>query len=786
MKRLLFISTLLLISFSSFAQTFTLQGKVTRNEQPLPETSVKIKGTNQITYTDFEGNYQLKIPEGNHQVIFTYGNQKTIAVHLTADQTLDVDMTDVIESLNEILISAFRVDADSPITHSNLSQKEIRKRNLGQDVPTLMNYLPNVVTTSDAGAGIGYTGMRVRGSDSNRINVTINGIPINDAESQGTFWVNLGDFTSSIEDLQLQRGVGTSTNGAGAFGASLNVLTEEINEKAAGQITNTFGSFNTRKHQVQFSTGKINEHFSFSGNFSKLKSDGYRDRAFSDMTSYFLQGVYQKNNTSIKALSFGGKQQTYQAYYGISKEEMKENRKYNPAGLYTDEDGNVKFYDNQTDNYKQNHLQLLWNQKYNQNWSSNLSFHYTAGAGYYESYKEDADLESYGLPYFENNNQQITTSDLVNEKWLDNYFYGSVFNLTYKNQKIESIFGGGWSYYSGDHFGKVIYTKFAENPTPFSKYYDNLGTKKDMNLYAKLTWNLSEKFTAFADMQWRNTIYKTDGPYEGQNFKLKDEFNFFNPKVGLTYKLSKENQLYFSYARANKEPNRSDYKSAILDNENPEYPKAEELNDFELGWRLNSSNLILNTNLYFMYYENQLVLTGEIDPEGRSIRKNSGESYRAGIEIDANLKISDEIHILPNIALSTNKNKNYKALVEDEMINYGKTKISFSPEIIIGNQIQYAPLENLQFNLLSKFIGEQYMSNTEEEISKLDSYFLSDFNIQYTLQKAKPFDKIIFSGLINNIFNKKYVSNGYYSSGYEPLYYPQAGINFLAGITLAF
>lgn len=787
MKRIFLFIIFLFLYFFGFSQTYVLKGKVTKNDHPLPGTSITVEGVNENAYTDLDGNYALNLPPGIYQIIFTYGNKKTIQIDLDSDQRLDVDMTDLAEQLDEIIISAFRVDADSPITHSNLNHEEIRERSLGQDVPILMNYMPNVVTTSDAGAGIGYTGMRVRGSDASRINVTMNGIPINDAESHGTFWINLGDFTSSIGDLQLQRGVGTSTNGSGAFGASLNVSTEKIEEKASAQITNTVGSFNTHKHQMQFNTGLLDDRFAFSGNFSILKSDGYIDRASSDMKSYFLQGVYQHKNTQIKALAFGGKQQTYQAYFGIDQQQLEEDRRFNPGGMYTDDEGKTQFYDNQTDNYDQDHLQLLWNQKYNNNWSSNLSLHYTKGEGYYESYREDAKLENYGLPNFEVGSETITNSDLIDRKWLDNYFYGGVFNLAYKKNTIEAIFGGGGNYYSGDHFGEIMYTKFAQNPEPFDKYYNNTGTKKDFNLFTKWTWAITDEFSAFADLQWRNIHYKVEGPYDNQEFNFQDDFNFFNPKLGLTYQISRKNQLYLSYARANREPNRGDYKSALLgDQENPEYPKAEQLNDYELGWRLHSGNLILNTNLYLMDYHNQLVLTGEIDPQGRAIRKNSGKSYRAGIEIDADIKISDKFNIRTNVSLSQNKNKDYKAVDEDELVNYGDTNISFSPGIVAGNQIQYKPVDNLKLILLSKYVGEQYMSNTGETASKLGDYFVSDFNVQFTLNKLKPFEKVIITGLINNLFNEKYASNGYYDAAYGAYYYPQAGTNFLTGLTLVF
>lgn len=788
MKRLFFFYALCLLSTGlAFAQTYELKGKITQNGKDLPNAGVYISILDKGTYSDEKGNYSLQLPEGTYEVEFFYGHTLTKTVHLDDDQVLNVEIADFIDALEAVFLSAFRVDADSPITFSNLENEEIEERNLGQDIPFLMNYMPNVVTTSDAGAGIGYTGMRVRGSDATRVNTTINGVPLNDGESQGVFWVNLGDFTSSVENLQLQRGVGTSTNGAGAFGASLNIMTDEILEDPSLEIGNTYGSFNSHKHFIKFNTGRLNERFAFSGNLGLAESDGYRDRSFSDFTSYFLQGTYQYNRTLIKALGFGGKQQTYQAYYGLTPEELKENRRFNPAGMYFDKNGEVKFYDQQTDNYEQDHFQLLWNQRFAENWSSNLSFHYTYGKGYYESYKQDADLYKYGLPYFEHNGQQVTQSDLINQKWLDNHFYGTVFDFTYKKEDLKLVLGGAWNRYWGDHYGQVIHTEFAQVEKPFAHYYDNEAEKYDYNFYGKLTTNLTDQWAAFADLQLRNISYKTEGPYENTEFNLKDDFTFFNPKIGFNYHLNKKNQFYLSYARANREPNRSDYKTALL-NGNPqaEYPKAEQLDDFELGWRHKSTNFWINANAYFMDYHNQLVLTGELDPEGRTLRKNSGESYRLGIELDASWRLWPTLSWNPNISLSQNKNRSFIAEENGTLINYGTTDISFSPSIVAGNSIRFIPLDRLKLIVLSKYVGQQYMSNTEAQGSKLASYFVHDFNVQYSLNESIFFKKVVFKGLINNLLNKKYSSNGSYSPAYGPYYYPQAGINFLLGMNLYF
>lgn len=786
MKTLLLSSVIFILSTFAYAQNHTISGKMTENETPIPGVSIVDQNTQKFTVSDSLGNYNLQLPEGQHTLLFSYGIQVSKTIHLTENEILNIEWTEHQETLDQIIISNLRVDDASPVTHTNLDNQQIKERNLGQDIPVLMQYLPNVTTTSDAGAGIGHTGIRVRGSDATRVNVSINGIPLNDQESQGTFWVNLGDFTSSTEDIQLQRGVGTSTNGSGAFGASLNVKTTTLEENAAAKIMNTYGSFNTHKHQIDFHTGKVNDNFYFSGNFSLSKSDGYRDRSYSDLKSYFLQGVYKKENTLIKALSFGGSQETYQAYWGITKEQLQENRKFNPAGIYEDDEGNTLFYDQQTDNYKQDHLQFIWSQQYNTNWSSTLAFHYTYGRGFYESYIPEAFLTDYNLTPFEYEGEIREQSDIVNQKWLNNDFLGSVFDLNYKQSGFKFTIGGGWNYYSGDHYGKVMYAKFAQLEKPYQHYYDNKGKKFDANAYLKTTYALTDNLSIYTDLQYRHLSYKTEGPYEGEDFDTKDHFNFFNPKAGLTYEVNSKNQLYFSYGRANKEPNRSDYKGVVLGVENPVYPKAEQLDDYELGWRLKDKKVELNSNLYWMNYHNQLVLTGKIDNEGRFIRENSGKSYRLGLEIDAAIQLHSKLSIHPNMALSTNKNKDFQSLVDNEMRNFGNTKISFSPQIVAGNLIRYSPVPNLQINFMSKYIDSQYMSNLETKDSKLSSYFLNDLNIQYAWKNAPVFREIVFTGMLNNIFDKKYISNGYYALETGPEYYPQAGINFLTGITLKF
>jgi iron complex outermembrane receptor protein len=693
-----------------------------------------------------------------------------------------------VNQLDDVLVSAVRVTTKTPVSFSNLSKKDIKSRNLGQDIPVLMNYLPSVVTTTDAGNGVGYTGIRVRGSDATRVNITINGMPYNDAESQGTFWVNMPDFASSVESLQLQRGVGTSTNGAGAFGASLNLLTDNYAKEASGEIANSFGSFDTRKHTVKFSTGLLNDHFEIAGRLSAIASDGFIDRAASDLKSYFLQGTYVSKTTLIKALAFGGTEQTYQAWYGLEDpEKLKNYRTYNSAGMYTDDNGTIRFYDNETDNYQQDHYQLHWSEKYNDNWSTNVALHYTKGKGYFEQYKEDQQFADYNLNPITIGGETINTTDLIRRRWLDNDFYGTTFSLNYKKEKIDFIFGGGINKYEGSHFGEIIWAKFASQGTIRDRYYDDASSKTDLNLFAKINYDLTDKWGFYGDLQYRTVRYKTNGADTGL---VNDPFNFFNPKAGLTYKMNDQQSIYFSYARANREPNRNDYENGN--------PRPEKLDDFELGWRLATKKIKLNVNGYFMKYKDQLVLTGQLNDVGGPVRANSGNSYRLGIEADATLTLTDKWFLQPNITLSRNKNQDFVFQRDGALQNLGNTNIAFSPEIIAGNRLVFIPIPDFNISLLSKFVGKQFMGNIDSPTSGLDSYFVNDISVSYEWKPKKIFKSVFFSALVNNIFNLEYESNGYFYT-YDDFsspgtistiegagFYPQAGVHFLLGVSLKF
>ena len=688
------------------------------------------------------------------------------------------------QNLDEVIIQSVRVKYSSPITHSNVSKSDLSSKNLGQDLPVLLTFLPSIVTTSDAGAGIGYTGIRIRGVSAQSTNITINGIPFNDPESHGTYWVNLPDFTSSVENMQVQRGVGTSTNGSGAFGASINILTDAISKNPFAEISNSVGSYNTLKHTVKFSTGQLNDSFELSGRLSKIDSDGYIDRAYSDLKSYFLQAAYSKGNTLIKALTFGGHEKTYQSWYGVSKEELLENRRQNP---YT--------YENEIDNYKQDHYQFHWNEKLNERWSTNLGLNYTYGRGYFEQYREDDSIDTYGGILVSDLDQQgnkTGTTDLIRRRWLDNNFY--VFNASanYKTSKLDLMFNSSYSTYSGDHYGEVIWARnFSENSSVRDRYYDGNGKKTDLSIFAKASYLLNDKLEFYGDLQLRKLNYKTSGiTSDLVNMLIDQSYSFFNPKFGLSFTLSPISMLYGSFSRANREPSRSDYESNIN-------IKPEQLNDFEFGWRFRKNGLKLNLNAYYMLYNEQLVLTGELDDVGTPIRTNSGSSYRKGIELEAGLKLSEDFLINSNLTLSSNKNKQILSNFDGEIFNFGKTNISFSPDIIASNSIVFSPNDNLMISFLSKYVGKQYMGNTDAINSILDSYFVNNINFSYTINSNRIFDEIIISGLVNNILNKEYVSNGYYYT-YEDTwsnpgqvktldgagYYPQAERNFLIGLTL--
>ena len=704
-------------------------------------------------------------------------------------------LKDTIE-LDEVLVRATRVEEDAPFTQSYVNKEEIEARNLGQDLPVLLNFLPNVVTTSDAGNGIGYTGIRVRGSDATRVNVTINGIPLNDSESHGTFWVNLPDFASSTQSVQLQRGVGSSTNGPGAFGASLSLSTDGIREQAFADVNFSAGSFNTFKANTIFGTGILNEEgkyrSEFSGRVSTIQSDGYIDRASTDLKSLFLSATIFNDRTMFKALAFGGHEVTYQAWYGIDGETLENDRRYNPAGEIYDDAGNLTgFYDNQVDDYRQDHYQLHINHDFGNQWTGNLAFHYTYGRGFYEEYQNDADFGTYGFEPIEIEGEIIESTDLVRRKWLDNDFYGTTFSVIKDFDKLNLIVGGAFSKYDGDHFGEVKWAQYGSRRID-QRFYENTGLKTDFNLYAKADYSIGDNWRIFGDLQYRWVDYEVEGVDEGPLLLgFEDQNSFFNPKLGVSY-FKDASQFYFSYARGNKEPKRADYLA------NPGV-RPERLDDFELGWKYNRQNLAIRTNLYYMFYNDQLVLTGELDDVGNPIADNIGQSYRLGLEVDAAFRFSRKITWQPNFAVSMNKNIDKVFEFDGVLTDFGNTDLAYSPSFIAASNLNYEPIRNFRVSWLSKYVGEQYMSNIEHPDSRLDAYFVNDLQLSYEINGGKLLKSVVFSGLLNNFLSARYVSNGYFFT-YDDTwsvpgevttitgagYYPQAEINFLLGVSLRF
>ncbi|MDZ7897771.1 MAG: TonB-dependent receptor [Arcicella sp.] len=783
------IATFLLIAHCSLLTAQSISGKITDSEsgKTLSGTTVTLENSTRGTITNQQGFYSIKnLQKGSYILKISYLGFEKIEqiIDLKKDETFDFKLQKSTFVADEVIVSATRANAKSAMAYSDISKEYLQKQNLGQDIPQLLNFTPSLVTTSDAGAGVGYTGIRIRGTDATRINVTVNGIPINDSESQGTFWVNMPDLASSTNSVQIQRGVGTSTNGAGAFGATVNLSTNEFRKKAYLELNNSFGSFNTWKNTIMVGSGLLKNKFTIDGRLSRISSDGYVDRATSDLKSIYLSGAYFGKKSFVRFNVLSGKEKTYQAWEGVPENLLETNRTFN---LYT--------YENQTDNYRQDHYQLLSSHNLSANWTLNFNLHYTKGAGYYEQFKEADKFERYGLPNVINGNNTLKKTDFIRRKWLDNDFYGTTFSLDYQgNNKISANIGGGFNQYDGDHFGEVTSAKDAPNVPVGYRWYENNAIKKDFNLYGKINYSLTEKMGVFADLQVRTINYSMKGIADKrQDITQATDFAFFNPKLGLTYQLSDNSNLYASYSVGNKEPNRSDF----VDNA-PKAPLSEHLEDLEVGYKTQKSNVAFSVNGYLMNYTNQLVLTGKLNDVGEAIRTNVSDSYRMGVEIEAGIKVSNSLKINTNLTLSNNKIKNFEELIpnydggENQLNKFPETNIAFSPSTILGSQIIYNPLKNLEFSWLSKYVGKQYLDNTTNENRKLNAYFTNDLRGIYTL-KVKTLKEVNFTFLVNNLFNTLYESNGYtYSYIYEKqvvtenFYYPQAGTNFMLGMNLKF
>lgn len=799
--------------------TITVSVTDASNDRPMPGASIQLDGTIYQGKADAAGTAVIRhIKAGTYTVIVSHLGYQTERRQITLadDQHVSVSLPRATLLTDEVVVEATRASENTATTYKNISKADIAKNNIGQDIPFLLDQTPGVVISSDAGAGIGYTGMRIRGSDAQRTNVTVNGIPLNDAESLGSFFINLPDFASSVDNIQIQRGVGTSTNGAGAFGASLNIQTNTLHEEAYAELDHSIGSYRSLKNTIRLGTGLIDGKFSFDGRLSRINSDGYIDRATADLQSFFLSGAWHGQNSLLRANVFGGKEKTYQAWYGTPESRLTGDVAAMKAyamddGLTAEETENLlnsdrrynKYrYDNETDNYQQTHYQLLYSSALTEGLTLNTALHYTRGKGYYEQFRNQDDYTDYGLSPVIVNGDAVTETDLVRQRWLDNHFYGGTYSLVYKDRAgLELTWGGAFNRYEGDHYGDIVWSQYPLSSTGsypshpkegFStayRYYHGDATKTDFNTYLKASYRL-DRLSLFADAQYRRIDYAITGiDHDLRDITQDASFDFFNPKVGLTYQLTTASNVYASYALANKEPVRSDFTDWPIE----QTPKAEQLHDIEAGYRIRTQQFNIGVNGYAMLYKNQLVLTGQLNDVGSTLRTNVDNSYRIGLEFDGRWAPTAWFAWGATVAYSQNKIKDFTEVVGEVENFYPSTDISFSPDWVASSELSFKPWNTLEFALLSKYVSRQYLDNTGNANRSIDGFFVNNIRVAYhtSLWRLKNLGLTL---LVNNLFNEKYSSNGYtwgyYYSDTDRVdynfYYPQATANFLLGLNLKF
>ena len=814
MKRIYLTLLLQCAVLLGFAQSNLKGTVINETGERLSGANLAISNSFNRTTTDVNGTFLFKnLKGGNYQLTVSYmGYEKqTKEVEVIENQTLNFVMKLDHILAQEVLVSATRAKEKSPVAFVTVDKSTIESQNMGQDIPYILGLTPSFVATSDAGTGVGYTNFRIRGTDLNRINVTVNGIPMNDAESHGTWWVDVPDLASSTDNIQVQRGVGTSTNGAAAFGATINLQTTTLNKEPFTEYSSTVGSFGTMKNSVGVGTGLIKGKFSFDARLSKVSSDGFIDRASSDLKSFFVSGGYFTGNTILKVNVFSGLENTYQAWNGVPSVRLNNDfagmQRYADHFLYTQKEVdqminsnnrtyNLYTYENQVDHYQQNHYQLLFSHQMDEQFSLNASLFYTGGKGYYEEYKNDQKLADYLITPPIYGNDTIKTSDLIRRKWLDNDFYGMTFSINQKKETSEFTLGGGYNVYDGNHFGQVIWARNAGDSEINHEWYRGTGIKKDLNAFAKYNYELTEDLNLFVDFQYRKIDYSIGGLDDNlRDLKQTHNFEFFNPKVGIYYQLDGKQNLYANFARANREPNRDNYVDADPLRKQPTF---ETLNDFELGYKYNSHSFALGVNAYYMLYQNQLILTGQINDVGAPIMVNVDNSYRAGLELMAGLKLTEKLKWDVNITLSKNKIKNFSEFVDDwdnggQIENkLGTTDLAFSPNIIANSQLSWMAIKGLNISLQSYSVSKQYIDNSSSNDRKLNGYLVNNVKMTYRVQQ-KLAKELNLHLLVNNLFDTQYENNAWvYSYIYGGQryamdgYFPQAGIHFLAGIDIKF
>ncbi|MEQ9590969.1 MAG: TonB-dependent receptor [Cyclobacteriaceae bacterium] len=817
MFRLFFAAWCCTIGINANAQN-AITGVVTEESgEGLVGATIQLDRDNHFAVTDEDGRYEIAdVATDTYEVRVQFLGFKEYVTKLEVNENveLNIQLQEDVRFTDEVVVYATRATEKSPTTFTNIGKVEIQKQNFGQDLPFVLNWTPSLVATSDAGAGVGYTGLRVRGSDATRVNVTINGIPLNDSESQGVFWVNIPDIATSTQSIQVQRGVGTSTNGAGAFGASINLNTNHRYDEPYADIINSYGSFNTHRHTVGFGTGLIDKKFTFDGRASLIKSEGFIDRAVSDLKSFYMAAGYYGKKTMVKAIVFGGSEVTYQSWYGVPESRLNNDvdamlTTAAAEGWNQDQTDNLLnsnsrtfntyTYKDQVDNYAQDHYQLHISHQFNPNLIANAALHYTYGRGFFEEYKLDQSLNDYGVPDAVVGAETIANTDLIRRRWLDNDFFGVTYSLSYDKGRYSGILGGAANRYIGDHFGEIIWAEVALTAPKDYRYYDNRGDKDDFNIFWKSNYKLTSQLNGFVDLQYRRIDYTASGIENDQEpVSVDEEFNFFNPKVGLTYEWPRRGQLYASYSIAQREPVRNDF----IDAPTGTKPKPEKMQDLEIGWRLKKSNYFVNVNYYMMNYKDQLVLTGELNDVGSSIRTNVDQSYRTGVEVEGMMRFSRRLSWGLNFTLSENRIKNFTEVIYDYGLAFDEfnevknqlsdVDISFSPSLIAGSMLTYSPFPGFESTLLTKYVGDQFLDNTSNADRQIDAYFTNDLRLTYSFQPSFM-KSVSMSLLINNLLDMEYESNGYtwgYIGGGETVrqnyYYPQAGRNFIAMLALKF
>ena len=814
-------SFILIVSGLIFSiQAQTIEGRITDAEtgEPLEGATILETGTANGTSAGENGHFSLTLISGNEEITVSFVGYKAVRQNIAnPDEFLEIRLEAQVFQSGEVFVSALRVDDTTPIAYTNISREEIESRNFGQDIPFLVKTSPSVVSTSDAGAGIGYTGIRVRGVDPGRINVTINGIPLNDAESHGVFWVNMPDLASSTQNIQIQRGVGTSTHGAGAFGATMNLQTAIMNPDAYGEINTGFGSFGTRKANVQIGTGILDNGWQVEGRLSKIDSDGYIDRASSDLRSFYLSGARHGNRSLLKADIFSGQEVTYQAWNGVPEPILNNNSaqlEHYISQLWLGNDdsahwrqniGNRRFneftYENQSDNYQQDHYQFHYSYRLLDNWVANASLHYTYGRGYFEQFRRNDRLSTYNISPVIIGEETISRSDLVRRRWLDNHFYGGVFTTEVSRpEQWNFILGGGYNEYDGDHFGEVIWARFAGDSDLGDRYYDNNGFKTDFNIYGKLNYYLSSSLNSYIDLQYRTVMYRflglrIDGATgDVSDVTQRDRIQFFNPKAGFVYRFADGHRAFASVSVGGKEPTRRDY----IESTETSRPDPERLYDFELGYQGSISRMDVGVNLYYMLYRDQLINTGEVNDVGNIVRENVPDSYRAGIELQLGVRLLPELHWSGNMTLSRNIIREYIRFMDDfdqggqQSETYRNVDISFSPSVI-GNSILAYRTGPVQAEWVSQYVSRQFLDNTANTSRVIDPYWVNNLRLSYSIDRIPYLRNVVASLLVNNVLDVKYVSNGYtfgwISGGEEQFfnyYYPQAGRNILLNMKIGF